>query len=127
MENATGESILERLRENPHFKLSWMILLSLHVQNGQKEEILPQFGNFQRYLSICPRVHGQDFDELPTDEVIVSFFKELGHTGEIKSITDVVVDQMHQPWRTFATIINRSLSGKTTGLDKLRLSRAQIL
>ncbi|GJZ59676.1 hypothetical protein Tco_0615492 [Tanacetum coccineum] len=34
---------------------------------------------------------------------------------------------MHQPWRTFATIINRSLSGKTSGLDKLRLSRAQIL
>ncbi|GJT01753.1 hypothetical protein Tco_0822922 [Tanacetum coccineum] len=42
---------------------------------------------------IYPRVHGQDFDELPTNEVIVSFFKELGHTGEIKSITDVVVDQ----------------------------------
>nr|GEX82031.1 hypothetical protein [Tanacetum cinerariifolium] len=68
-----------------------------------------------------------DFDELPTDEDIVSFFKELGHTREIKSIIDVVVDQMHQPWRAFATIINRSLSRKTTGLDKLRLSRAQIL
>ncbi|GKC13841.1 hypothetical protein Tco_1010623 [Tanacetum coccineum] len=68
-----------------------------------------------------------DFDELPIDEVIVSFFKELGHIREIKSITDVVVDQMHQPWRTFAIIINRSLSGKTTGFDKLRLSRAQIL
>ncbi|GJV26943.1 retrovirus-related pol polyprotein from transposon TNT 1-94 [Tanacetum coccineum] len=76
---------------------------------------------------ICPRVHGQDFDELPTNEAIVSFFKELGHTGEIKSITDVVADQMHQPWINFATIINRSLSGKTIGLDKLRLSRAQIL
>nr|GEV85375.1 hypothetical protein [Tanacetum cinerariifolium] len=73
------------------------------------------------------RVHDQNFNALPTDEDIVSFFKELGHPGEIKSIIDVVVDQMHQPWRTFATIINRSLSGKTTGLDKLRLSRAQIL
>ncbi|GKE17015.1 hypothetical protein Tco_1424592 [Tanacetum coccineum] len=29
---------------------------------------------------ICLRVHGQNFDEPPTDEVIVSFFKELGHT-----------------------------------------------
>ncbi|GJZ85875.1 hypothetical protein Tco_0651214 [Tanacetum coccineum] len=29
--------------------------------------------------------------------------------------------------RTFAAIINRCLSGKTSGLDKLRLSRAQIL
>ncbi|GJX63069.1 hypothetical protein Tco_0295969 [Tanacetum coccineum] len=34
---------------------------------------------------------------------------------------------MHQPWRTFATLINKGLSGKTSGLDKLRLSRAQIL
>ncbi|GJU47565.1 retrovirus-related pol polyprotein from transposon TNT 1-94 [Tanacetum coccineum] len=70
---------------------------------------------------------GQDFDALPIDEEIVSFLRDLGHTGEINSLNDVVVDQMHQPWRTFAALINRSLSGKTTGLDKLRLSRAQIL
>ncbi|GKD91534.1 hypothetical protein Tco_1367041 [Tanacetum coccineum] len=81
---------------------------------------------FRDIFQICPRVHGQNFNELPTDEDIVSFFKELGHTREIKSITDVVVDHMHQPWRNFASIINRSLSGKTTGLDKLRLYRAQI-
>nr|GFB77598.1 hypothetical protein [Tanacetum cinerariifolium] len=68
---------------------------------------------------IYPRVHGQNFDKLPTDEDIVSFFKELGHTEEIKSITNVVVDQMHQPWRTFATIFNRSLSGKTTDFTYL--------
>ncbi|GJX31931.1 hypothetical protein Tco_0241786 [Tanacetum coccineum] len=35
--------------------------------------------------------------------------------------------RMHQPWRTFTALINRGLSGKTSGLDKLRLSRAQIL
>ncbi|GJW42071.1 hypothetical protein Tco_0070870 [Tanacetum coccineum] len=39
----------------------------------------------------------------------------LGHTGDITSLNDVVVDQMHQPWRTFAALINRSLSGKTSG------------
>ncbi|GKD87538.1 hypothetical protein Tco_1358692 [Tanacetum coccineum] len=42
-------------------------------------------------------------------------------------LTTADVPEMHQPWRTFATLINRSLFGKTTGLDKLRLSRAQIL
>nr|GEU68123.1 retrovirus-related Pol polyprotein from transposon TNT 1-94 [Tanacetum cinerariifolium] len=42
-------------------------------------------------------------------------------------LTTAYVPEMHQSWRTFATIINRSLSGKTTGLDKLHLSRAQIL
>ncbi|GJW70815.1 hypothetical protein Tco_0127732 [Tanacetum coccineum] len=82
---------------------------------------------FRDIFQICPRVHGQKFDELPTNEDIMSFFKELGHTVEIKTITNIFVDQMHQPWRTFATIINRSLFGKTTSLDKLCLSRAQIL
>ncbi|GJR53168.1 hypothetical protein Tco_1403689 [Tanacetum coccineum] len=64
---------------------------------------------------------------LRADEEIVPFLRDLGHTEEINSLNDVVVHQMHQPWRTFAALINRSLSGKTTGLDKLRLSRAQIL
>ncbi|GJW93643.1 hypothetical protein Tco_0173315 [Tanacetum coccineum] len=76
---------------------------------------------------ICPRVSGRDFNPLPSEEDTVSFLRELDHTEEINSLNDVVVDQMHQPWRTFAALINRGLSGKTSGLDKLRLSRAQIL
>ncbi|GKF74223.1 hypothetical protein Tco_0220555, partial [Tanacetum coccineum] len=69
---------------------------------------------FRDIFKICPRVQGQDFDALLNDEEIVSFLRDLGQTGEINSLKDVVVDQMHQPWRTFATLINRSLSGKTT-------------
>nr|GEY54852.1 hypothetical protein [Tanacetum cinerariifolium] len=45
---------------------------------------------------------------------------------EINSLNDVVFDQMHQPWRTFDALINRGLSGKISGFDKLHLSRAQI-
>ncbi|GJT69781.1 hypothetical protein Tco_1029067 [Tanacetum coccineum] len=78
-------------------------------------------------FKISPRVQGQDFNALPTNEEIMSFLRDLGHTGEIHSLNDVVVDQMHQPWRTFAALINKCLSKKTTGLDKLCLSRAQIL
>ncbi|GJZ69323.1 hypothetical protein Tco_0632873 [Tanacetum coccineum] len=55
------------------------------------------------------------------------FLRDLGHTGDITLLNDVVVYPMHQPWRTFVALINRSLSGKTNGLDKLRLSRAQII
>ncbi|GJV11639.1 hypothetical protein Tco_1353180 [Tanacetum coccineum] len=82
---------------------------------------------FRDIFQICPRVQDQDFDALPTEEDTVSFLRDLGHTGDITLLNDVVVDQMHQPWRTFAALINRSLSGKTSGLDKLRLSRAQII
>ncbi|GKC89017.1 hypothetical protein Tco_1149666, partial [Tanacetum coccineum] len=82
---------------------------------------------FKDIFHICPRVQGREFDPLPSKEDTMSFLRELDHTGEINSLYDVVVDQMHQPWRTFAALVNRSLFEKTSGLDKLRLSRAQIL
>ncbi|GJX03459.1 hypothetical protein Tco_0189375 [Tanacetum coccineum] len=44
---------------------------------------------------ICPRVPGRVFDALPSEEDTVSFLRELGHTGEINSLNDVVVDQLH--------------------------------
>ncbi|GJX05790.1 hypothetical protein Tco_0193722 [Tanacetum coccineum] len=69
----------------------------------------------------------RDFNALPSEEDTISFLRDLGHAGVISSLNDVVVDQMQQPWRTFAALINRSLFGKTSALDKLRLYCAQIL
>ncbi|GJU96411.1 hypothetical protein Tco_1321167 [Tanacetum coccineum] len=56
----------------------------------KKKKFYLNLETFRDIFQICPRLHGQDYDELPIDEVIVSFFKELSHTREIKSITDVV-------------------------------------
>ncbi|GJV73889.1 hypothetical protein Tco_1493884 [Tanacetum coccineum] len=75
---------------------------------------------FREIFQICPRLSNQDFDELLSDEEIVSFIKELGHKGDIKSITEVVVDHMYQPWRTFAVIINKCLSRKITASRKMK-------
>ncbi|GKB73891.1 hypothetical protein Tco_0935303 [Tanacetum coccineum] len=52
---------------------------------------------------------GRDIDPLPSEEDTVSFLRELVHTGEINSLNDVVVDQMHQPWRNFVALINREM------------------
>nr|GFA53034.1 hypothetical protein [Tanacetum cinerariifolium] len=67
------------------------------------------------------------FAELPFKEEILAFLRELGHGGEIKRIADVNIKKQHQPWRSLAEIINKCLSGKSTGYDSLRLSQAQIL
>ncbi|GKA61374.1 hypothetical protein Tco_0760781 [Tanacetum coccineum] len=70
---------------------------------------------------ICPKLPDQPFDIPPsTDEEIVSFIYELGYTGNIETLPELVVDHMHQPWRTFAAVINGCIFGKTTRLDKLR-------
>ncbi|GJR12713.1 retrovirus-related pol polyprotein from transposon TNT 1-94 [Tanacetum coccineum] len=76
---------------------------------------------------ICPRLHNQDFVEPPSEEELVIFIQELGYSGKCDMLSAIHTDQMHQPWRTFAAIINRCISGKPTGLDRLRESRAQIL
>ncbi|GKB35592.1 hypothetical protein Tco_0880534 [Tanacetum coccineum] len=60
----------------------------------------------------------QKFEEPPLEEDILSFIRDLGHNGEIKFLSDVNVNHMHKPWRSFAAIINKCLSGKITALEK---------
>ncbi|GKD85868.1 hypothetical protein Tco_1357022, partial [Tanacetum coccineum] len=99
---------------------------SLHFKMNAKIHTV-NVDNFRDMLLICPKLLGQKFEDPPFEEEILSFITDLGHTGEIKVLSDVNVNHMHQPWRSFAAIINKSLSGKTTALESLRLSRAQIL
>nr|GEV39658.1 hypothetical protein [Tanacetum cinerariifolium] len=73
---------------------------------------------FRDILNIYPRIPGQEFDEPPTKEEALSFIRELGHFGEIKYITDVIIDHLHQPWRTFTSIIKKCLCGKETPSKK---------
>ncbi|GKF32453.1 hypothetical protein Tco_0102251 [Tanacetum coccineum] len=63
-------------------------------------------------LQICPNLPGQKFVDPPFEEEILAFIRELGYPGDIKSLSDVKVDTLYQPWRTFRTIINKCLSGK---------------
>nr|GEY01970.1 hypothetical protein [Tanacetum cinerariifolium] len=87
---------------------------------------------YKEFLVIVdvPEIHMQEFwaitttfDELPFEEEILTFLRYLGHSGEIKKITDVNINKLHQPWRSFAAIINKCLSGKSTGYDSLRFTK----
>nr|GEY96112.1 hypothetical protein [Tanacetum cinerariifolium] len=78
-------------------------------------------------LHICPRVHDQSFDEPPFEEEILAFIHFLGHSASIRMLTDVNINNLYQPWRSLAAIINKCLTGKSSGYDSLRLFQAQIL
>nr|GEY30772.1 hypothetical protein [Tanacetum cinerariifolium] len=69
----------------------------------------------------------QKFVDPSFEEELLAFMRELGYPSNIKSLSDVKVEILPQPWRKFGSIINKCLSGKVTGLDLLRLSRAKIL
>nr|GEX07721.1 hypothetical protein [Tanacetum cinerariifolium] len=78
-------------------------------------------------LHISPRIPNQSFAELPSEEEILDFLRFLGHIHEIRYLTDVNVNKFYQPWRSFASVINKCLTGKSSGVDSFRLSQAQIL
>ncbi|GKA16291.1 hypothetical protein Tco_0696038, partial [Tanacetum coccineum] len=68
--------------------------------------------NYRYMLQICPNLPGQKFEDPLFEEEILAFIRELGYPGDIKSLSNVNVDTLYQPWRTFGTIINKCLSGK---------------
>ncbi|GJX05367.1 hypothetical protein Tco_0191283 [Tanacetum coccineum] len=68
--------------------------------NGKSHTV--NVDNFRNMLKIYPKLPGQIFEEPSLEEEILSFIRDLGHTGEIKFLSDVNVNHMHQPWRSFA-------------------------
>ncbi|GKD12169.1 hypothetical protein Tco_1196576, partial [Tanacetum coccineum] len=99
---------------------------SIHFKMNNKKHIV-NLEYFREMLQICPKLPDQQFKELPFEEEFLTFIRDIGHSGEIKVITDVNVNKLHQPWRSFVAVISKCLSGKSTGYDSLRLSHAQIL
>nr|GEW68779.1 hypothetical protein [Tanacetum cinerariifolium] len=83
--------------------------------------------SFMDMLHIYPRLPGQSFVEPPFKEEILTFLRFLRHSGAIRKLTNVNINKMHQPWRSFAAIINKCLTGKSSGYDSLRLSQVQII
>ncbi|GKD32633.1 retrovirus-related pol polyprotein from transposon TNT 1-94, partial [Tanacetum coccineum] len=98
---------------------------SVRFKMNNKKHIL-SLDQFRDILQICLKVDNKKFEDPPLEKEILTFLASLGHLGEIKKITDVNVNKLHQPWRSFAAIINKCLSGKPS-YDSLRLSQAQIL
>nr|GEU84381.1 hypothetical protein [Tanacetum cinerariifolium] len=75
----------------------------------------------------CPRLLGQSFIEPPFEKEILAFLWFLRHSRAIRRLTDVNINKLHQLWRSFTAIVNKCLTGKSSGYDSLRLSQAQIL
>ncbi|GKA77781.1 hypothetical protein Tco_0784318, partial [Tanacetum coccineum] len=53
-------------------------------------------------LQICPKVDNKKFEEPPLEKEIPAFLASLGHSGDIRKITDVNVNKLHT-----LTLLNR--------------------
>nr|GEZ94989.1 retrovirus-related Pol polyprotein from transposon TNT 1-94 [Tanacetum cinerariifolium] len=99
---------------------------SIRFKLDNKKHIV-NLETFRDMLHICPKIPGQSFDELPFEEEILEFLRFLGHNAQIRTLTDVNINKLFQPWRSFGAVINKCLIGKSSGFDSFRLSQAQIL
>nr|GEX15525.1 reverse transcriptase domain-containing protein [Tanacetum cinerariifolium] len=99
---------------------------SIHFKMDTKKSVL-DLEAFREMLHISPRILSQSFAELPSEKEILDFLRFLGHSHEIRYLTDVNANKLYQPWRSFASVINKCLTGKSFGVDSFRLSQAQIL
>nr|GEX99163.1 hypothetical protein [Tanacetum cinerariifolium] len=99
---------------------------SIQFKMDTKKHII-NLESFRDILHICLRVPDQPFAEPPFEEEILAFIHFLGHSVAIRTLTDVNINKLYQPWRSFAALINKCLSGKSSSYDSLKLSQAQIL
>nr|GFB06266.1 hypothetical protein [Tanacetum cinerariifolium] len=105
----------------PFFKA---FLVTAYVPKIYMQEFLATTNEHITYLSKSPR---SNFAELPFEEEILDFIRFLGHSATIRTLPDVNINKLYKPWRSFAAIINKCLTGKSSGNDSFRLSQAQIL
>nr|GEY09682.1 hypothetical protein [Tanacetum cinerariifolium] len=101
------------------------IATTIEQQVAMDEVLVPS--TQRNMLHIYPRVQGQTFTELPFEEEILDFIRFLRHSATIRTLTDVNINKLYQPWRPFVAIINKWLTEKSSGYDSFRLSQAQIL
>ncbi|GKD49805.1 hypothetical protein Tco_1278781 [Tanacetum coccineum] len=93
IERCNARIVFSKPQEKKHIKSPWMLSSYLLT--------IPHF----RLLIL-----NQDFIAPPSKEEFVTFIRELGYSGKCNMLSVIHTDQMHQPWRTFAAIINREIS-----------------
>ncbi|GJR65247.1 hypothetical protein Tco_0011312 [Tanacetum coccineum] len=78
-------------------------------------------------LQITPVDNNRAFSSPPTPDTLVEFVNKLGYPKEVIHLSNVTTNDMFQPWRALATIINLCVTGKTSGFERPRAPVLQIL
>ncbi|GKA55182.1 retrovirus-related pol polyprotein from transposon TNT 1-94 [Tanacetum coccineum] len=95
------------------------------------EQILPRSRagayTLRDALQITSVDNNNAFSSPPTPDVLIKFVNDLGYPKVVRTLSDVVTNDMFQPWRALTTIINLCLTGKTSGFERPRAPVLQIL
>nr|GEZ78910.1 hypothetical protein [Tanacetum cinerariifolium] len=73
---------------------------------------------FRTILDIYLRVEGEDFIDVPDDETALNFLIDFRYKGPLNRQTNMLMDHIHQPWRTLAVIIKQEAAHIMQALTK---------
>ncbi|GJW56626.1 hypothetical protein Tco_0103357 [Tanacetum coccineum] len=134
----TDEQILPRIRWRlpplRQYQLSqfWDTICYDRTDGGYKCQLDEQWFNLTKdtlgdALQITPVNNNKAFSSPPTQDTLINFVNSLGYPKKVKHLSNVVTNDMFQPWRALTTIINLCLTGKTSGFERPRAPVLQIL
>nr|GEX97900.1 monodehydroascorbate reductase [Tanacetum cinerariifolium] len=78
-------------------------------------------------LQITPVNNNQAFTSPSSSDALINFVNELGYLKLVRNLSNVVTNDMFQPWKALTTIINMCLTRKTSGFESPRALVLQIL
>nr|GEV74970.1 E-beta-farnesene synthase [Tanacetum cinerariifolium] len=94
---------------------------------GQAPTMTPPVHTLREALQITPVNNNQAFISPPSSDALINFVNELRYPKLVRNLSNVVTNDMFQPWRALTTIINLCLMKKTSGFEKPRAFVLQIL
>nr|GEW19910.1 retrovirus-related Pol polyprotein from transposon TNT 1-94 [Tanacetum cinerariifolium] len=111
---------LEKSQGNPIYKIAFWDTVqydkkarSYMCQLDEQWFVLTK-DTLREALQITPINNNQPFVAPPSSDVLINFINELGYPKLVRNVSNVVTNDMFQPWRALITIINLCLTGKTS-------------
>nr|GEV05044.1 retrovirus-related Pol polyprotein from transposon TNT 1-94 [Tanacetum cinerariifolium] len=113
---------LEKSQSNPIYKILVDLLKHTNFFRCQLDEqwfVLTKY-TLREALQITHVNNNQAFVAPPSSDALINFVNELGYPKLVRNVSNVVTNDMFQPWRALITIINLCLMGKTSGFERPR-------
>ncbi|GJT99607.1 hypothetical protein Tco_1109946 [Tanacetum coccineum] len=95
-----------------------------------KKKVSLDVDMFREILLFCPKIPGQKFEDLLLEHDILSFFRDLGHSGDIIYLTDVNgmfhkknIDYLYLLWEYFMFHIENKDAKKTNKMSYARFTK----
>nr|GFA84134.1 monodehydroascorbate reductase [Tanacetum cinerariifolium] len=125
---------VEKSQSNPIYKIAMDILKHTNFFRAFTafstipSIYIQQFWDTIQYdKTITPVNNNKAFSSPPSSDALINFVNDLGYPKVFRNLSNVVTNDMFQPWRALTTIINLCLTRKTSRFERPRAPVLQIL